>query len=103
MLCKMSENLSIRNQLKGENMQSKNAVTVLSLAMVLSGMALTTTASADEMVKCYGVAKAGKNGCAAPGHACAGQSTKDYSPYDWVKLAHDQCVKAGGKLNAPKA
>ena len=44
MLCKMSENLSIRNQLKGENMQSKNAVTVLSLAMVLSGMALTTTA-----------------------------------------------------------
>ncbi|NNM52087.1 MAG: DUF2282 domain-containing protein, partial [Pseudomonadales bacterium] len=38
--------------------------------------------------------------CAAPGHACAGQSTRDNSPTDWVKMAKASCEQMGGKLMA---
>lgn len=43
------------------------------------------------MEKCYGVAKAGKNDCAANGHACAGQAKKDADPNEWVSLPAGSC------------
>ncbi len=79
------------------------AVTALSATLALTGLAMSSAAQADTMVKCYGVAKAGKNGCAAPGHACAGQSTRDNSPSDWVQMAKASCEQMGGKLSAPKS
>ncbi len=84
-------------------MNKSLAATSLSAVLVLSGLAMTSTANADDMVKCYGVAKAGKNGCASAGHACAGQSTRDNDPHDWVKIAKASCMKMGGKLSAPKS
>jgi uncharacterized membrane protein len=51
---------------------------------------------ADE-VKCYGIAKAGKNHCATASHGCAGAAKKDNDPAEWVKLPKDACEKAGGK------
>jgi len=46
--------------------------------------------------KCYGVAKAGKNDCAAAGHSCAGQSTKDMDKASWVSLPAGVCAKLAG-------
>ena len=43
-----------------------------------------TTASAQSKEKCFGVALAGQNDCAAgPGTTCAGTSTTAYQGYAW--------------------
>jgi uncharacterized membrane protein len=52
--------------------------------------------------KCYGVAKAGQNDCAANGHSCAGQAKKDNDPNEWKHMSKADCEKAGGKTEAPK-
>lgn len=53
------------------------------------------------MEKCYGVAKAGKNDCAAGDHSCAGQSTRDFDKASFVALPPGVCAKlAGGNLMA---
>ncbi|MCJ8190296.1 DUF2282 domain-containing protein [Sphingomicrobium aestuariivivum] len=57
-------------------------------------------ASADK-VKCYGVAMAGKNDCAAgPGTSCAGTSTVDYQGNAWkyVDGGEEACADLGGTL-----
>lgn len=46
------------------------------------------------MEKCYGVAKAGKNDCAAgPGTSCAGTSKRDYQGDAWKLVAKGECTK----------
>ncbi len=52
--------------------------------------------------KCYGIAKAGKNDCAAAGaHSCAGQATKDMDKASYVYLPAGLCAKiAGGNMGA---
>lgn len=43
--------------------------------------------------KCYGVAKAGKNDCAAgPGTSCAGTSTRDYQGNAWKMVPKGSCT-----------
>jgi uncharacterized membrane protein len=54
--------------------------------------------SKEEMVKCYGVAKAGKNDCATASHSCAGSSKTDNDPSEWKKMPKAECEKAGGKV-----
>ena len=59
------------------------------------GMAATsqTVNAADDKEKCYGVAKAGKNDCAAgPGTSCAGTSTIDYQGNAWTLVPKGTCV-----------
>ena len=53
--------------------------------------------------KCYGIAKAGQNDCAAGKHSCAGQSKADNDPMDWKYVAKGTCEKVGGKMAAPKS
>jgi uncharacterized membrane protein len=53
--------------------------------------------------KCYGIAKAGQNDCAAGKHACAGQGTVDNDPVSWKYVARGTCEKIGGKTTAPKS
>jgi uncharacterized membrane protein len=55
------------------------------------------------MEKCYGVAKAGKNDCAAKGHSCAGQSKVDNDPNEWIFLPKGVAAKIGGTVMAPAA
>jgi uncharacterized membrane protein len=44
--------------------------------------------------KCYGVALAGKNDCAAgPGTTCGGTSTTDYQGNAWKYVAKGTCTK----------
>ncbi len=53
--------------------------------------------------KCYGVAMAGKNDCAAgPGTSCAGTSTTDYQGSAWKYVAKGSCKKMGGSMKSKK-
>ncbi len=54
-------------------------------------------AGKDDKVKCYGVAKAGKNDCATASHGCAGVSKQDNDPAEWKFMPRAECEKAGGK------
>lgn len=50
-------------------------------------------AQAQEMEKCYGVARAGQNDCAAgAGTSCAGTSTRDYQGNAWKLVAKGTCT-----------
>ncbi len=47
-----------------------------------------------EKEKCYGVALAGKNDCAAgPGTSCAGTSTTDYQGNAWKYVDEGSCLE----------
>ena len=49
--------------------------------------------------KCYGVARAQYNDCAAgPTSDCAGTATKDYMPDRWKYVSAGQCDDLGGSL-----
>lgn len=49
--------------------------------------------------KCYGIALAQFNDCAAgPATDCAGTATKDYMPDRWKYVATGTCNEAGGSL-----
>ena len=52
--------------------------------------------------KCYGIAKAGENGCAANGHSCQGQAKADNDPAEWKNVGKGECEKMGGSLAAGK-
>jgi uncharacterized membrane protein len=50
-------------------------------------------AAEPEMEKCYGVAKAGENDCAAgPGTTCAGTSTRDWQGNAWKLVPAGTCA-----------
>jgi len=77
-----------------------NAKTVISaaalagtLAMALASAAQAGPAAAQPGAdKCYGVALAGKNDCAAgAGTSCAGTSTVDYDAHAWKYVAKGTC------------
>lgn len=73
------------------------------LASAVSGLlALGATSASLQAVadshdkakeKCYGVAKASKNDCAANGHACAGQAKTDADPNEWIYLPAGTCER----------
>jgi uncharacterized membrane protein len=56
-----------------------------------------------EREKCYGVALAQFNDCAAgPGTDCAGTATIDYMPDRWKYVPAGSCIELGGALEAGK-
>jgi uncharacterized membrane protein len=72
-------------------------------ALALGISAGQALAADDDMEKCYGVAKAGMNDCAAAdgSHSCAGQSTVDADPGEWLLVPAGTCEKlVGGSLEA---
>ena len=72
--------------------------------MLAAGLAVSAQA-AEGKVKCYGVAKAGANGCASAdgSHSCAGQATKDKDPNEWVYVeSAASCTTQGGKVAPAK-
>jgi uncharacterized membrane protein len=53
--------------------------------------------------KCYGIALAQKNDCAAgKGTNCAGTAEKDYMPEHWQYVAMGECTAKGGSLTEPE-
>jgi uncharacterized membrane protein len=81
----------------------KSALLSTAIGGVLALSALTAHAADDPNTeKCYGIAKAGKNDCAGPSHACAGQSKAGMNTgKEWIKLPKGTCERiAGGSLTA---
>jgi len=68
----------------------------LALAALCSGAARAAeeeSSAAKSMEKCYGVALAGKNDCAAgAGTSCAGTSKTDYQGNAWKLVPAGTCV-----------
>jgi uncharacterized membrane protein len=52
--------------------------------------------------KCYGVAKAGKNDCAANGHACQGQSKAEANAKEWIYVPKGTCERIANGVLAAK-
>ena len=81
------------------------AVTAISSLLTLGAAALASPSfAADkvEMEKCYGVVKAGKNDCAGPAHACAGQAKADAGGKEFVTLPKGTCARLTGGSLTPK-
>jgi uncharacterized membrane protein len=72
----------------------KNAALAVAAGVIT---ALTVAAQAEpdaKKEKCYGVALAGKNDCAAgPGTSCAGTSKTDYQRDAWKYVEAGACTK----------
>ena len=76
------------------------AATALAAAATLA-LSATAAQAAGAKEKCFGIALAGKNDCAAgPGTSCAGTSTTDYQGDAWKYVAKGECRKLGGTLTA---
>jgi uncharacterized membrane protein len=73
--------------------------TSLAASLALTLAALSTGAHAADAAKpatekCYGVAKAGQNDCAAgAGTSCAGTSSKDYQGDAWTLVDKGSCTR----------
>lgn len=74
------------------------------LSVAAATIALSPLANAQDAApeKCYSIAKAGKNDCAAgPGTSCAGTSTMDNQKNSWMYTIAGSCEKiVGGSLTA---
>ena len=87
-------------------MKKTNATITAIGSLLTMGMAtFATVASAGpytmkpEQEKCYGVVKAGKNDCAGPAHACAGQSSVSAGGKEFIAVPKGTCERlAGGSL-----
>ena len=84
---------------------NKRAIASSTLASVLAlavGQAAAADAAKAPQEKCFGIAKAGANDCAAAdgSHSCAGQSKKDNDAQDWKYVAKGTCEKLGGATQA---
>jgi len=68
--------------------------------IVSAGVAMNAEALSSDKEKCYGIAKAGKNDCAAAdgSHGCAGHASVDNSPVEWKAVKKGECAEMGGKL-----
>ena len=63
------------------------------LAQAASAQNSNTQQARPATEKCYGVAMAGKNDCAAgPGTTCAGTSTRDYQGNAWKHVPTGTCT-----------
>lgn len=69
--------------------------TALAAAVTLAGCGGSSKQVA-ETEHCFGVAQAGKNDCAAAGHACAGQSTASKAATDFITVPAGTCDKLVG-------
>lgn len=79
-------------------MKTTQIATAFAAAISLAGVAYADATKSDmdkaDMEKCYGVALAGENDCAAgPGTTCAGTSTKDYQGNAWKLVPAGTCAE----------
>ncbi|GHG79590.1 BufA1 family periplasmic bufferin-type metallophore [Pseudodonghicola xiamenensis] len=73
------------------SIQTKHLALAGALAAGLAQMTLPAHAAGQE--KCFGVAMAGQNGCAAgPGTTCAGTSKLDYQGNAWLLVPEGTCT-----------
>ena len=84
---------------------NKRYLIASALAAAVAGPALLSAQPAPapsfKAEKCYGIAKAGKNDCAAGVHSCAGQGTKNGDKASYVYLPAGACEKIVGASTSP--
>lgn len=85
-------------------MKTKSMLISTAVGALLSFGAATVLAAddAESKEKCYGIATAGENSCAANGHSCQGQAKTDADPGEWKYVAKGECANMGGSAAAPK-
>ncbi|MCB1742555.1 MAG: DUF2282 domain-containing protein [Gammaproteobacteria bacterium] len=72
------------------------AAIAVSIAIALSTALAPVSATAAGKEKCFGIALAGQNDCAAgPGTTCAGTSKVDYQGNAWKLVPQGECLKYG--------
>lgn len=80
-----------------------------SLLTAVAGLSVQGAVAQDATEKCYGVALAGQNDCAAgPGTTCAGTSKVDYQANAWKYVPAGTCTsietpKGKGSLQPMKS
>ncbi|WP_297576708.1 DUF2282 domain-containing protein [uncultured Deefgea sp.] len=81
-------------------MNNKSILLASAMVAVLAAAAQPALAADAAKEKCFGVAKAGANDCAANGHACAGQAGASMDPKEWKYVAKGTCTEMKGMLKA---
>jgi uncharacterized membrane protein len=77
-------------------LNDRNTLLASVLAAALTAGLASAASAADKpkMEKCFGVAKAGQNDCAAgAGTSCAGTSTTNYQKNAWKLVPAGTCTK----------
>ncbi len=88
---------------------NKRAFIVSALAAAVAAPASVSAENAPVSVplvkseKCYGLAKAGKNDCAAGTHSCAGSSKIDADPASWIYVPAGYCERIVNGSLTPKS
>lgn len=73
--------------------KTKLALAALAFSAIAAGSVAVAADKKPPMEKCYGVALAGQNDCAAgPGTTCAGTSTVDYQGNAWKLVPKGTCT-----------
>jgi uncharacterized membrane protein len=81
-------------------MNTRNLVISTAIGGLLALGAVAAQAADGAKEKCYGVAMAGQNDCAANGHSCAGQAKADKDPAEWKYVEKGKCAEMGGSTTA---
>ncbi len=86
---------------------SQRVIIAVTLAAAVGAPGIGSTAPAPEprfkAEKCYGIAKAGKNDCAATGNnVCAGTSKVNADPKAWIYVPEGYCERIVGGSKTPK-
>jgi uncharacterized membrane protein len=90
---------TIQTILKELQMNSKTAMLAAAVGSLFAVHAPSILAADDPTTeKCYGVAKAGKNDCAGPGHVCSGLAKTDGDPGEYVTLPKGTCERIVGGI-----
>lgn len=85
----MSAKSSLRSNLVAGSLAAAFGIA----AATAANTATAQDESKENMEKCYGVALAGENDCAAgPGTTCAGTSTIDYQSNAWKMVPKGTCT-----------
>jgi uncharacterized membrane protein len=87
--------------------KNQTLVATAAVASLLALGAATAQAGAhaggmEAKEKCYGIAMAGQNDCAANGHSCQGQAKTDKDPSEWKNVPKGKCAEMGGSDMAGK-
>jgi len=85
-------------------MKTKTILMSTAISTLLAFGAVTAQAADDNSnkEKCFGVAAAGENSCAANGHSCQGQAKTSKDPAEWKYVDKDKCATMGGSTTAGK-
>ncbi len=93
---------------RGIEEMKKPSLSELAAAAALMALGITACAGAGnaaeapkaESEKCFGIARAYENDCAASNgsHSCAGQAKVDGNRNDWKYVPKGNCTKMGGSL-----